>query len=137
LEPFVGYVDGASRSVQNLSSAAWAIFAPSGELVSFKGICIGCSTNNIVEYNALVELLSDAISLGICQIIITLDSQLVVLQIKNVYIVRNPTIHRIFLRVCLLEIHFDYIQYQHNSRNFNTLIDSLANYVLNRHLRNM
>ena len=78
-KPFVGYADGASHSTQNLSSAAWAIFTPSGELVSFRGICIGQSTNNIAEYSALIELLSDAISLGIRQIIIRLDSQVVVL----------------------------------------------------------
>ena len=137
LEPFVGYADGASRSTQNLSSAAWAIFAPSGELVSFQGICIGQSTNNIAEYSALIELLSDAISLGIRRIIIRLDSQLVVLQLTNIYTVRNPTILRMFLRVRILERHFEYIQYQHISRNLNTLTDSLANYVLNRHLRHM
>jgi len=87
LEPFVGYVDGASRTTQNLSSVAWAIFTPNGELVSFEGICIGRSMNNIVEYSTLIELLSDAISLGICRIIIRMDSQLVVLQLTNVYIV--------------------------------------------------
>ena len=37
LEPFVGYADCASRSTQNLSSVAWAIFAPGGELVSLNG----------------------------------------------------------------------------------------------------
>ena len=77
LEPFVGYADGASRSTQNLSSAAWAIFTPSGELVSFQGIFIGRSKNNITKYSALIELLSDAISFGINCIIIRLDSQLV------------------------------------------------------------
>jgi ribonuclease HI len=65
LESFVGYADGASRSSRNLSSAAWAIFDPSGELVSFRGVCIGRSTNNIAEYSALIELLSDAITHGI------------------------------------------------------------------------
>lgn len=65
LEPFIGYADGASRSTHNLSYATWAIFAPSGELMSFQGICIGRSTNNIAEYNALIELFSDVISLGI------------------------------------------------------------------------
>ena len=74
LEPFVGYVDGASRSTQNLSSAVWAIFAPNDELVSLQGIFIGKSTNNIVEYSPLIELLSDAISFGINHIIIRLDS---------------------------------------------------------------
>ena len=81
LEPFIGYPDGASHSTQNLSSATWAIFAPGGKLVSFQGICIGRSTNNIIEYSALIKILSDAISFGINRIIIRLDSQLVVLQL--------------------------------------------------------
>ena len=73
-ESFVGYVDGASRSTRNLSSTAWAIFAPSGELVSFQGICIGRSMKNIAKYSVLIELISDAISLGIHRIIVRLDS---------------------------------------------------------------
>ena len=137
LEPFVGYADGASHSTQNLSSAAWSIFAPSGELVSFQGICIGRSTNNITKYSVLIELLSDSISLGIRRIIVRLDSQLVVLHINNIYTIRNPTILCMFLRVRILERYFEYIQYQHISKNFNTLTNSLANYVLNRHLRHM
>ena len=85
LKAFVGYANGASHITQNLSSAAWAFFATNGELVSFKGICIGRSTNNIAKYSALIELLSDAISLGIHRIIIRMDSQLMVLQLTNVY----------------------------------------------------
>ena len=99
LEPFVGYADGASCSMQNLSSAAWAIFALNDELVSFQGICIGRSMNNITEYSALIELLSDAISFGINHIIIRLDSQLVVLRLTSVYTIINPTLLRLFLRV--------------------------------------
>ena len=137
LEPFVQYVDGGSHSMQNLSSAVWAIFASNDELVSFQGICIGRSTNNIAEYSVLIKLLPNSISFGINRIIIRLDSQLVVLQLTSVYTVRNPTLHRLFLRVRLLERHFDFIQYQHISGNLNTLIDSLANQVLDRHLQHM
>jgi len=137
LEPFVGYDDGASCSTQNLSSASWAIFAPSGKLVSFQGICIGRSTKNIAEYSVLIKLLSDSISLGICWIIVRMDSQLIVLQLTNVYTVWNPKILHMFLRVHILERNFEYIQYQNISINFNTLTDSLVNYVLNRHLRHM
>ena len=74
LESFVGYADGASHSSRNLSSAALSIFDPSGELVSFKGVCIGRSTNNITEYSALIELLSDSITHGIHQLVFRLDS---------------------------------------------------------------
>ena len=137
LETCVGYADGASRSLRNLSSAAWAIFDPSGELVSFRGVCIGQSTNNIAEYSALIELLSNAITRGIRRLIVRLDSQLVILQLNGIYSVRNPAIYRMFLRVKILERRFDSIQYQHISRNLNTLTDSLANYVLDRHLQHL
>ena len=104
--------------------------------MSFQGICIGRSTKNIAKYSALIEL-SDAISFGINCIIIRLDSQLVVLQLTSDYTIRNPTLHRLFLRVRLLERHSDFIQYQHISRNLNTLTDSLANQVLDRNLEHM
>ena len=137
LEPFVGYADGASRSTQNLSSTTWAIFAPNSELVIFQGICICRSTNNIVEYSMLIKLLFDAISFGINFIIIRLDSQLVVLQLISVYTIRNLTLHLMLLRVRLFERHFYFIQYQHISRNMNTLTDSLANHVIDRHFQHM
>jgi hypothetical protein len=85
----------------------------------------------------MVELLVDAISLGIRHLVVRLDSQLVVLQLSNVYYIRSPTLLRICLRIRLLERHFDYIEYQHIPRCLNTLTDALANYVLNRHLNHL
>lgn len=134
LKPYVGYVNCSSHSTQNLSFVGWAIYAPNGELVSLQGICISLSTNNIVEYSAMIELLSDAISHGIRHIVIRLDSQLVVLQLTNVFSVRIPTMFRMFMRVLLLERCFDFIQYQHISRNLNTLEDAFPNHVLDRRL---
>jgi ribonuclease HI len=118
--PYVGFADGASRSTQNLASAAWAIYAPTNELISLRGVCLGRATNNIAEYSAVIELLVDAISLGIRRLVVRLDSQLVVLQLSNVYSIRSPTLLRVYLRIRLLERHFDYIEYQHISRNLNT-----------------
>jgi len=66
LEPYFGYPNGASHSTHNLFSALWDIFPPNGKLVSIHEIFIGRSTNNIVEYSTMVELLSDSISHGIC-----------------------------------------------------------------------
>eukprot|EP00253_Pinus_taeda_P002196 PITA_02196 len=77
--PLAQPCNGASHSTRNLSSAAWAIFNPSGELVTFRGVCIGQSKKNITEYNALIELLFDAIAHGVCRLIVKLDSQLVIL----------------------------------------------------------
>jgi ribonuclease HI len=135
--PYTGFADGASCSTRNLASAAWAIYAPKNELISLRGVCLGRATNNIAEYSAVIELLVDAISLGIRHLVIRLDSQLVVLQLSNVYSIRSPTLLGVYLWIRLLERYFDYIEYQHIPRRLNTLTDALANYVLDKHLNNL
>jgi ribonuclease HI len=46
--------------------------------MSSSGVCLGPSTNNVVEYSVIIELLRDAISHGILSLEVPLDSQLVV-----------------------------------------------------------
>ena len=128
------FADGACLNIWNISSAAWVIYSPTDELVSMHGVSLGQTMNNIVEYSALIELLSDAISFGIRHLIIRSDSELIVLHLNRVYAIKNSVLLRLFLKVCLLERQFDYIEYQHIPRNLNTLADALANNVINRHL---
>ena len=132
--PYIGFTDGASHSTRNLASTAWAIYTPTNKLVSLRGVCLGCATNNIAEYSTVIELLVDAISLEIHHLVVWLDSQLVVLQLSNVYSIQSPTLLRVYFRIRLLERYFDYIEYQHILRCLNTLTDALDNYVLERHL---
>ena len=82
LQTYIGFVDGACRSTQNISSAAWVIYSPSEELVSMHGVSLGQTTNNIAEYSAVIELLSESISFGIRRLIVRLDSELVLLQLN-------------------------------------------------------
>ena len=135
LQTYIGFADGACRSTRNISFAAWVIYSPSDELVSMHGVSLGQTTNNIAEYSAVIELLSESISFGIRSLIVRLDSELVVLQLNRVYTIRNPVLLRLFLRVRLLEREFDYIEYQHIPRRFNTLVDSIASSMINRHLQ--
>lgn len=134
-QTYIGFADGACRSTRNISSTAWVIYSPSDELVSMHGVSLGQTTNNIAEYSAVVELLSESISFGIRRLIVRLDSELVVLQLNRVYAIRSLVLLRLFLRVHLLEREFDYIEYQHIPRSLNTLADAIASQVLNRHLR--
>ena len=98
---FVGYADGAIRHAQNLASAAWMIYSPIIQLVVSGGACLGPATNNVAEYNTVIELLRDAILNGILYLEVRLDSQLVVLQLNGEYRVPDPTILRYF---CVCEI---------------------------------
>ena len=76
---YIAFTDGASRSTQNLASAAWEIYAPTNELATLWGVCLGRATKNIAEYSVVIELLIDSISLGIRHLAVRLNSQLVVL----------------------------------------------------------
>ena len=134
LKTYIGFSDGACRNTRNISSAAWVIYSPFDELVSMHGVSLGQTTNNIAEYSAVIELLSESISFGIRSLIIGLDSELVALQLNRVYAIRNLVLLRLFLRVHLLEREFDYIEYQDISRNLNTLADAISSNVINKHL---
>jgi len=87
--------------------------------------------NNIAKYSVVIELLYDAISFDIQNLIVGLDSRLIVLHLSHIYSVRSFAMLRMFLWVCLLEREFNYIEYQHIPRHLNTLTDALANYELN------
>jgi ribonuclease HI len=68
--PYIGFTNGASRSTQNLASIAWAIYAPMDELINLHGVCLGRATKNIVEYSAVIKLLTDVVLLGICHLVV-------------------------------------------------------------------
>jgi ribonuclease HI len=72
--PYIDFADAASRSTRNLDFIVWAIYAPTNELISLRGVCLGRATNNIAEYSVVIELLVDTISLRICHLVVRLDS---------------------------------------------------------------
>jgi hypothetical protein len=83
---YVGYVDGASCSTQNIASTAWVIFSPTDELVSSGGVYLGPATNNIAEYSVVIELLSEALTLGIHHFVIDANG-LIIWEIVGSYVI--------------------------------------------------
>ena len=75
---YMGFVDGASCHTQHSAFAAWVIYTPMGQVLSSGGICLRPSSNNVVEYSAIIELLRDSISHGVLSLEVQLDSELVV-----------------------------------------------------------
>ena len=96
---YIGFADGASHHIQHSSSVVWVIYTPTVQVLSSGGICLWPSSNNVVEYSAIIELLQDAISNGVLSLEVRLDSELVVSQLNG----RDPTLLRRFLCVRLLE----------------------------------
>jgi hypothetical protein len=47
----MGFTDGTNYITWNIASIVWVRFSPTDELVSLGGICLGLTTNNIVDYS--------------------------------------------------------------------------------------
>ena len=103
-------------------------------LVLSNGVCIGTTTNNQAEYDAVHSLLADALSHCILHLHVRLYSLLLVMQLNGVYHVHNPILFRRSLRVKLLMCEFEVITFSHVPREQNHYVDSIANHVLDWHL---
>jgi hypothetical protein len=97
-------------------------------------MCLGPADQQCCRISCCNWILTEASSIGISYLIVYLDSQLVVCQLNRVYSICDPFLLRLYLRIRRLERLFDYIEYRHIPREFNVIIDSLANYVINWHL---
>ena len=75
---YYSFVDGASRHTLNLASTSCVLYSQAHDLVSSGGAFLGPNTNNIIEYHAVIGLLTEASSCDINHMVIFLDSPLVV-----------------------------------------------------------
>jgi cyclic pyranopterin phosphate synthase len=81
--------DGASRG--NPGPAAWAYLLRSGgEVLEERTGRIGTATNNVAEYQALIEGLERARELGATRVRVRADSELMVRQLNGQYRVKSP-----------------------------------------------
>ena len=106
---FYCFADGACRHTLNLDSAAWVLYSLPYNLVSSGAVCIGPATNNIAEYRAVIGILTEAASQDVRNLVVLMDSQLVVCHLNHVYTIRNHVLLHLFWRVRLLEISFETI----------------------------
>ena len=90
------FADGACCHTLNLTLAAWVLYSPAEYLVSSGAVCIGLATNNIVEYELVIGLLTEAVSQDVHDLVVLMDSQLVVCHLNHVYTIRNPMLLCLF-----------------------------------------
>ena len=87
---YVGYTDGVSHDTRHITSAALVIYTLESELFCSGEVFLGTATKNIVEYIYVISLLTEASLRDISNLVVRLDSQLVVMQLTNHYHIRNP-----------------------------------------------
>ena len=131
---FYGFADGASRHTLNLTSASWVLYSLAEDLVSSRVVCIGPATNNIAGYEVVIGLLTEAASQDVRDLVVLMDTQLMVFYLNHVYTIRNSVLLCLFRRVRLLERSFETITYRYIPKEHNVVDESLSNYILYWHI---
>ncbi len=125
------FTDGAARGNPGPASIGVTIKDEQGKLIASVSQCIGTKTNNQAEYMAIITALEKAVSLGVRQVDLYSDSELVVRQINGRYRVKNVGLKPLYQRAKLLQSSLEGFTITHIPREQNAEADSLANKALN------
>jgi ribonuclease HI len=130
-ERFRAGFDGGSRG--NPGPAAWGVVILDSEghpLEGFAG-AIGRATNNVAEYQGLLEALALAIRHEAKDVELLADSELVVKQMRGEYKVRHPDLVPLHAEARRRIAAFRSFRIRHVPRAMNKAADTLVNRALN------
>jgi ribonuclease HI len=120
------YADGGSRGNPGPAGAG-AVIMRGDEEVASVSVFLGHATNNVAEYTGLVRGLEKAKDLGIEQVEVLMDSELVVKQMNGQYKVKHPGLIPLFQKARQLANGFSAFKISHIRREYNKKADALAN----------
>ena len=83
------FADGGSRGNPGPAASGAVLFGEDGTVLAEVGLYLGVATNNVAEWRALIIGIERARELGIEEITIRMDSELVVRQVTGVYRVKS------------------------------------------------
>ena len=124
--------DGGSRG--NPGPAAWgvAVFDDQGRCLERHAGTIGRATNNVAEYNGLLEALRLAVASEAEEVHLRSDSELIVRQLEGRYRVKHPDLKPLFAEAKSKIASFALFHIEHVRREANTEADALVNEALDR-----
>ena len=101
-------------------------------MLDARGETIGVATNNVAEYRALIAGLEKAVELGIEELEVVSDSELLVKQMQGEYKVKNEALRELNDEANFLERKLGRVRYKAVRREHNELADKLVNEALDR-----
>ncbi|MBA2615744.1 MAG: reverse transcriptase-like protein [Actinobacteria bacterium] len=122
--------DGGSRGNPGPAAAAYVIETDDGTILDARGEAIGVATNNVAEYRALVAGLAKAVELGVDELEVVSDSELLVKQMRGEYRVKNEALIGLSLEATRLARQLGRVRYTAVRREQNELADRLVNEAL-------
>ena len=130
LSKAVAYIDGASRGNPGPASAGVVIQDVSGGTVDTISARIGVTTNNVAEYAGLIFAMQRALALGVKELEIRTDSELLARQFSGEYKIKDQTLKLLSVFVRHLNGQFKSVKVGHVPREQNKLADAQANKAL-------
>mgnify|MGYP006284563039 CR=1 FL=1 len=124
--------DGASSGNPGPAGIGMALYARDETELQAWGIPIGKATNNVAEYRALIAGLQRALKMGIRDIKVLSDSQLMVRQINGEYKVKSQNLQSLHRQATDLLDQFDSFRLEHVQRKENDRVDKIAKQQVKR-----
>jgi ribonuclease HI len=124
------FTDGGARGNPGPAAYAFVLEADDGTVLDSRGEAIGVATNNVAEYRALIEGLRRALEVGVVELRVVSDSELMVKQMRGEYRVKNEALKELSSEAASLARRLDAVTYAAVRREHNELADRLVNEVL-------
>jgi ribonuclease HI len=122
--------DGGARGNPGPAAFAYVLEAEDGTVLASHGETIGVATNNVAEYSALIAGLEKALELGMREVDVVSDSELMVKQMRGEYRVKNEALRELSLQAARLARAIGSVTYTAVRREHNELADRLVNEAL-------
>jgi ribonuclease HI len=122
--------DGGARGNPGPAAYGYVLEAEDGTVLAAHGEKIGVATNNVAEYSALIAGLEKALELGLDEIEVVSDSELMVKQMTGKYRVKNEALRELSLEAGRLARRIGSVDYTAVRREHNKLADKLVNEAL-------
>lgn len=127
------FADGGSRGNPGPAASGAVLFDEAGAVLREVGTFLGVATNNVAEWTGLLTGLEAALELGVDDLAVRLDSELVVKQISGAYRVKNEGLIPLHAKAKVLLRKFARVDVKHVPRKQNAAADALVNQVLDAH----
>jgi ribonuclease HI len=128
------YTDGAARGNPGPAGAGAVILNPDGHVVAKIGKFLGDSTNNVAEYMGLILGLKRAKAMGIKELEVFSDSELLVKQLSGEYQVKADHLRALYDEARSLLQGFTFIEVRHIPREQNAQADAMSNRAIDERL---
>jgi len=128
------YSDGAARGNPGPSGAGAVLVDASGTVVDRLGKYLGIQTNNYAEYMGLLLGLKRARELGIREVEVFADSELMIRQLGGRYQVRSPSLRPLYEEALRVLNDFSRVKLVYVPRKMNAAADEMSNRAIDERL---